>query len=117
MTEILLEIVSGFGDSHFFFFILPTSRFSIVRLSFTPISHHIYKVHTHRPFLSLTYNRSKKKKKKVPITHINIKERSKYTRVTVMKFKGCFTLSTTYTVTKVLWPYYQFRSERQGNRQ
>lgn len=86
----------------FLYFLLFLPNFQIFyseTLLFTPISHHIYKVHIHLPFLSPTYNQSEKKK--VPITHINVRERSKYTRVTVTKFGRGFTLPTTYTVTKV----------------
>ena len=73
----LLGIVSVFGDSHFSLFFFSTSRFSSVRLLLNPISHHIYKVHIHLPFLSPTYSQSKKKKKKV--SHKSISKKGQNT--------------------------------------
>lgn len=100
MTKILLGIVSGFADSCTSFFFCPISRFSTVRLCYLPqfpITFIKYIFTYHFCHLHIT----KVKKKKVPITHINVRERSKYTRVTVTKFGRGFTLPTTYTVTKV----------------
>lgn len=64
----------------FLYFLLFLPNFQIFyseTLLFTPISHHIYKVHIHLPFLSPTYNQSEKKKRYQ--LHISMSEKGQNT--------------------------------------
>ena len=65
------------GFSLFPFFLLYFQIFFSETLLLNPISHHIYKVHIHLPFLSPTYSQSKKKKKKV--SHKSISKKGQNT--------------------------------------